>query len=75
MIHPVVVLAESLSLVPVQHGAVDAPWAAAGEDEVEKHEAVENSQSAAIDRGVEGLRRVRDEIGEGHFTGHNERAA
>src|SRR5580704_15296562 len=60
-------------LFPLQHGVIDAPWTTAGEDEIEEHEAIENRPAAAVGGGKEGFRGVGDEIGKGHFAGHDER--
>src|SRR5271163_1319877 len=60
-------------LLLLQHDAVEAQWAAAGEGEIEEDEAEQDRRVAAVDDWVEGLRRVRHEIGNRHLAGENER--
>src|SRR5689334_4624123 len=52
-----------------QRHAVDAPRAPAGKDEVQEDEAVEDGQFSSICERIDRARRVRHEIGEGHFAG------
>src|SRR3954462_8037013 len=51
---------------------VDAPRAGARGRQIQASEAVENRQRAAVDQRVKALRKVTDEIGEGHLAREDE---
>ena len=51
---------------------VEAQRAGAGEDEIEEDEAVEDRGVAAVQEREEALRRVGEEIGDGHLAGKHE---
>ena len=57
----------------VQRRAVDAQRTATCESEVKEYEAEQDSHLSRVDDGVERSRRMRHEIGEGHFTRENKR--
>ena len=57
-----------LRLILLQHRAIDAPRAAAGEGDIEEYEAEKDRPLSAIGERIEGARRMRNEIGEGHFA-------
>ena len=60
-----------LATLPAPH-RVEAPRSAAREGEVEEHEAEEDGRLALVQEREEAVRRVRDEIGEGHLAGEDE---
>src|SRR4029077_5569154 len=60
------------ALILMKHGAVDAPRSAAREHDVEEDEAVEDGGIAAVHRGVEGSRKMRQEVSDGHISGEHE---
>ena len=47
---------------------VQAPWPAAGEGEIEEDETIENCRVAPVKNCKEAVRRVADEIADGHLT-------
>ena len=60
------------ALILMKHGAVDAPRSAAREHDVEEDEAVEDGGIAAVHRGVEGSRKMRQEVSDRHISGEHE---
>ena len=57
---------------PLSAHRVEAPGAGAGEDEIEEDQAVEDRRVAAVQRGVDALRGVRDPVGGGHQARQDE---
>ena len=58
-------------LVLPQYGAIEAPRAAAGEENVEEREAIQDCGVPAIHRREEGAWEMRHEIRNSHIPGEN----
>jgi hypothetical protein len=63
----------AVRLVRLQYHPINTPGTTAREHKIEKDEAIEDGQVAAVQRRVERLRRMRNEIGEPHLAGHDKR--